>query len=257
MSLGPATTETHGLAKASSLGAWLQRASLPALGLHVTLGMILWLTLCFRWRQSHVGLSQADLRTPPCDARDCAAADPAGPGVPHAPPTFMDRLPSEKRGRLWAFATERQYVLILANRGEGLLLMRLGDAIEHCRHAEGLQVIACTGSIATALLRLPLGHGCKPRSAERQGCSRVQPQSRRRARLPCDRCQSPPAITGEIFGAPVASRAFCAYIGAGFVAQGTEFPKLCSLQRIGGPLALCTARLPKRASPLAPHGGCP
>ena len=55
-------------------------------------------------------------------------------------PPLLDRLPLDKRGPLVALSVEDHYVRVRTARGEGLLLMRLGDAIREAAPTPGLQV---------------------------------------------------------------------------------------------------------------------
>ena len=61
--------------------------------------------------------------------------DPAAPG-----PDLQDRLPMERRGALVSLSVEDHYVRIRTTRGEGLVLMRLSDAIREAHATPGLQV---------------------------------------------------------------------------------------------------------------------
>lgn len=57
-----------------------------------------------------------------------------------APPPILDRLPLDRRGALVALSVEDHYVRIRTERGEGLLLMRLGDAMRETGGVPGLRV---------------------------------------------------------------------------------------------------------------------
>lgn len=62
------------------------------------------------------------------------------PAPPLAPPPILDRLPVDRRGPLVALSVEDHYVRIRTERGEGLVLMRLGDAMRETGAVPGLQV---------------------------------------------------------------------------------------------------------------------
>ena len=55
-------------------------------------------------------------------------------------PVLLDRLPVDKRGTLVAISVEDHYVRIRTERGEEMVLMRLGDAIRESAPVAGLQV---------------------------------------------------------------------------------------------------------------------
>ena len=57
-----------------------------------------------------------------------------------APPPILDRLPLDRRGALVALSVEDHYVRVRTDRGEGLVLMRLGDAMRETGAVPGLQV---------------------------------------------------------------------------------------------------------------------
>lgn len=56
------------------------------------------------------------------------------------PPPLLDRLPLDKRGRILALSVEDHYVRIQTDRGQEVVLMRLGDAIRETGDIPGLQV---------------------------------------------------------------------------------------------------------------------
>lgn len=55
-------------------------------------------------------------------------------------PPLLDRLPLDKRGRILALSVEEHYVRIQTDRGQEVVLMRLGDAIRETGQLPGLQV---------------------------------------------------------------------------------------------------------------------
>ncbi|SDO45726.1 LytTr DNA-binding domain-containing protein [Lutimaribacter pacificus] len=59
---------------------------------------------------------------------------------PPSPPSFLDRLPLDKRGPLVSISVQDHYVEVVTTRGRDLLLMRLGDAIRETGATKGLQV---------------------------------------------------------------------------------------------------------------------
>lgn len=56
------------------------------------------------------------------------------------PPPLLERLPLDKRGRILALSVEDHYTRVRTNKGEELVLMRLGDAIREAAPEPGLQV---------------------------------------------------------------------------------------------------------------------
>ncbi|MCU0908613.1 MAG: LytTR family transcriptional regulator [Rhodobacteraceae bacterium] len=76
-------------------------------------------------------------------------ADPAAPPAPSAAPSpgvapvlppILDRLALDRRGPLVALSVEDHYVRIRTEKGEGLVLMRLGDAIRETGDTPGIRV---------------------------------------------------------------------------------------------------------------------
>jgi hypothetical protein len=75
-------------------------------------------------------------------------AEPVGSGpalavagsAPVAPPPILDRLALDRRGPLVALSVEDHYVRIRTERGEGLVLMRMGDALRETGAVPGLRV---------------------------------------------------------------------------------------------------------------------
>lgn len=65
---------------------------------------------------------------------------PPGAAQDSAPPPILDRVPLHRRGELVALSVEDHYVRIRTDRGEELVLMRLGDAIREAAGVPGLQV---------------------------------------------------------------------------------------------------------------------
>lgn len=60
-------------------------------------------------------------------------------GAP-TPPPLLERLPRSQRGRLIHIAVSDHYVDVTTDRGKGLILMRLSDAIRETAPVAGLQV---------------------------------------------------------------------------------------------------------------------
>ncbi|MFP5340917.1 MAG: LytTR family DNA-binding domain-containing protein, partial [Gammaproteobacteria bacterium] len=56
------------------------------------------------------------------------------------PPPLLERLPRAQRGRLIHIEVSDHYVDVTTDRGKGLILMRLSDAIRETAPAAGLQV---------------------------------------------------------------------------------------------------------------------
>jgi LytTr DNA-binding domain len=65
-----------------------------------------------------------------------ATAAPA----PAAPPTILNRVPLQRRGRLIALSVSDHYVEVLTDGGRSLVLMRLSDAIAETGSVRGLQI---------------------------------------------------------------------------------------------------------------------
>jgi len=69
-----------------------------------------------------------------------AAQLPRDPDAGPLPPPILDRLPVDRRGALVALSVEDHYVRIRTERGEVLVLMRLGDAVRETGAVPGLKV---------------------------------------------------------------------------------------------------------------------
>lgn len=69
-----------------------------------------------------------------------SGAVPDAPAPRPAPPAILDRLPLDKRGPLLALSVEDHYVRIRTSKGEGLVLLRLSDAIREVGDVQGAQV---------------------------------------------------------------------------------------------------------------------
>ena len=118
-----------------------------------------------------------------------AAAVAAAPASPPAPmpqprgPALLERLPHPQRGRLLALSVRDHYVEVVTDRGRGLLLMRLSDAIGETEPVAGLQihrshwvaleavkrVIKADGKVSVELPggeRLPVSRGFLPAAKE-------------------------------------------------------------------------------------------
>ncbi|MDB5437528.1 MAG: response regulator of the LytR/AlgR family [Phenylobacterium sp.] len=69
--------------------------------------------------------------------RRTGAATPAS----SEPPKFLDRLPLKLRGaEVWAVEAEDHYLRLHTSKGQGLILMRLADAVAELEGIEGAQV---------------------------------------------------------------------------------------------------------------------
>ncbi|MDE2487298.1 MAG: LytTR family transcriptional regulator [Alphaproteobacteria bacterium] len=65
------------------------------------------------------------------------APAPAG----NEPPKFLERIPLKLRGgELWAVEAQDHYLRLHTSKGQGLILMRLADAIDELAGIEGAQV---------------------------------------------------------------------------------------------------------------------
>jgi len=69
-----------------------------------------------------------------------SGAVPDAPAPRPARPAILDRLPLDKRGALLALSVEDHYVRIRTSKGEGLVLLRLSDAIREVGDVQGAQV---------------------------------------------------------------------------------------------------------------------
>jgi len=122
-----------------SLMQWMIAAYVPITLLHATLGSLLWMTLGLAWwRTRFDGVSAP----PDTLAEVLGFAQCKGPAVAvlSPGPAFMRRLAPDKTGQLFALSAERHYVRVYTATGEALLLMRLSDAIDDCRHLDGMQI---------------------------------------------------------------------------------------------------------------------
>jgi len=74
--------------------------------------------------------------------RQAAMAAPvvAASSMPAGPPPIVERLPPPQRGRLISLSVADHYVEVVTERGKGLVLIRLGDAIAETTGAPGLQI---------------------------------------------------------------------------------------------------------------------
>jgi hypothetical protein len=71
---------------------------------------------------------------------DGTDAAPTAAGAAPKPPPILDRLARDRRGALVALSVEDHYVRIRTERGEGLVLMRLGDAMRETGDTPGIRV---------------------------------------------------------------------------------------------------------------------
>ncbi|WP_439600644.1 LytTR family DNA-binding domain-containing protein [Devosia sp.] len=69
-----------------------------------------------------------------------AAAQPPPVATPPGPPAIVERLPPPQRGRLVSLSVADHYVEVVTERGKGLVLIRLGDAIGETTGVTGLQI---------------------------------------------------------------------------------------------------------------------
>jgi DNA-binding LytR/AlgR family response regulator len=66
-------------------------------------------------------------------------AAPAGQAPPPRP-RLLDRLPTEKRGRIVRLSMQDHYVEVHTDRGSALILMRMSDAIAEIEGVDGLRI---------------------------------------------------------------------------------------------------------------------
>ena len=76
---------------------------------------------------------------PASPMQDSDAAPPAAT-TPTVRPPLLDRLPPHQRGRLISLSVQDHYVEVRTDRGTGLVLMRLSDAIRETAGTDGLQI---------------------------------------------------------------------------------------------------------------------
>ncbi|MBN9308706.1 LytTR family DNA-binding domain-containing protein [Devosia sp.] len=77
--------------------------------------------------------------------RQAAAEAPPAPAMPAqdapaAPPAIVARLPHPQRGRLVSMSVADHYVEVTTEKGRGLVLIRLGDAMKEAGDVPGLQI---------------------------------------------------------------------------------------------------------------------
>lgn len=103
--------------------------------LNLTPGTITWVALNHVFdRILGIPRYRYDVRRP-----ETAAVVPDEQPVKAIPPIFERMAPSE-RGRLFAIRAEDHYVRIYTDRGEGLTLLRLSDAIRMAHPVTGMQI---------------------------------------------------------------------------------------------------------------------
>lgn len=91
----------------------------------------------------------ASLRRAVADAAPLvAAANPSGL------PPIVERLPLPLRGKLISLSVADHYVEVVTERGKGLVLIRLGDAIREASGVEGLQIHRSHWVAASSVRRL-------------------------------------------------------------------------------------------------------
>lgn len=119
--------------------AWLQATYPAALVLHASLGSMLWMVLSFPWWDEHFGKAGIGVEPrPSADGED--TQEQRRHEAEWLRPDFLKRLSPENAGTLWALSSERHYVRVWTDAGSELLLMRLGDAMDQCRHLDGVQL---------------------------------------------------------------------------------------------------------------------
>jgi len=83
-----------------------------------------------------------------------ATAELPAAGVPPGPPPIVERLPPPQRGKLVSLSVADHYVEVVTERGKGLVLIRLGDAIGETAGIPGLQIHRSHWVAAHAIRRL-------------------------------------------------------------------------------------------------------
>ena len=120
--------------------AWLQATYPAAVVLHASLGSMLWMVLSYPWWDEQIRNAGHGIETSASSALDDAWEQTLRHQDAWSPPEFMRRLSPEHAGTLWALSSERHYVRVRTDAGSELLLMRLGDAMDQCRHLDGVQL---------------------------------------------------------------------------------------------------------------------
>lgn len=120
--------------------AWM-RASYPAaVVLHATLGSMLWMVLSFPWWHAQIAEAENGPRENAPPKKSAVFDSEMQDALAWGPPEFLKRLSPEHAGTLWALSSERHYVRVRTHAGSELLLMRLSDAMDQCRHLDGVQI---------------------------------------------------------------------------------------------------------------------
>lgn len=90
--------------------------------------------------------------------RQAAMAAPAVAPLP-GPPPIVERLPPPQRGKLISLSVADHYVEVVTERGKGLVLIRLGDAIGETTGVPGLQIHRSHWVAASAIRRMVRADG--------------------------------------------------------------------------------------------------
>lgn len=78
---------------------------------------------------------------------------------PSGPPPIVERLPPPQRGKLLSLSVADHYVEVATERGKGLVLIRLGDAIGETTGVPGLQIHRSHWVALNAIRRLVRADG--------------------------------------------------------------------------------------------------
>ncbi|SIS66253.1 LytTr DNA-binding domain-containing protein [Roseivivax lentus] len=120
--------------------AWMRSTYPAAVILHASLGSMLWMVLSYPWWDEKIETAAAGIPRIPTPAPEGARDEMRRHADAWSPPEFLRRLSPENSGTLWALSSERHYVRVRTDTGSELLLMRLSDAMDQCRHLDGVQL---------------------------------------------------------------------------------------------------------------------
>jgi hypothetical protein len=104
---------------------------------YAVVGTPLWLLINLQWYKVELGVERA-LAFPKSRSVRPQFSEPER--LETSPPLFVQKLPVEKRGPVWAVTAEQHYLRVYTSRGNDLILMRFSDALEQLRPYDGLQI---------------------------------------------------------------------------------------------------------------------
>jgi hypothetical protein len=104
---------------------------------YVTAVAPLWVLINVRWYESHAG---DQLSRTPQGGHSTETASTQPPRHAEGLPRFVQKLPIEKRGPVWAVTAEQHYLRVYTARGNDLILMRFSDALDELSAHAGMQI---------------------------------------------------------------------------------------------------------------------